>query len=96
MLYEVITVGHLTQSLDHTPYRSLQHHIRKVVLYAEWGALDLRDAGRRARPADLLLRPLWQSFRTYVLQLGVLDGWRGLVLCGLAGVSVFLKRNNFV
>jgi hypothetical protein len=29
--------------------------------------------------------------RTYVLQLGVLEGWRGLVLCGLAAVSVFLK-----
>ena len=39
----------------------------------------------------LLLRPWWTVFRTYVLQLGVLEGWRGIVLCGLAGVSVFLK-----
>lgn len=84
-------VGRLTHPLEHTPYRDLAHHVRKLVLYAEWGALDLRDAGRRTRWIDLALRPPWQFFRTYVLQLGVLEGWRGLVLCGLAGVSVFLK-----
>lgn len=90
-LEPVADVGRLTHPLEHTPYRDLAHHVRKLVLYAEWGALDMRDAGRRARVRDLVLRPPWQFFRTYVLQLGVLEGWRGLVLCGLAGVSVFLK-----
>ncbi len=90
-LEPVSDVGRLAHPLEHTPYRDLAHHVRKLVLYAEWGALDLRDAGRRTRLIDLALRPPWQFFRTYVLQLGVLEGWRGLVLCGLAGVSVFLK-----
>ena len=90
-LEPVPDVGRLKHALDHTPYRDLAHHVRKLVLYAEWGALDMRDAGRRARGWDLVLRPPWQFFRTYVLQLGMLEGWRGLVLCGLAGVSVFLK-----
>jgi glycosyltransferase involved in cell wall biosynthesis len=90
-LEPVADVGRLGQPLEHTPYRDLAHHIRKLVLYAEWGALDLRDAGRRARWSDVTLRPGWQVFRTYVLQLGMLEGWRGVVLCGLAGVSVFLK-----
>jgi glycosyltransferase involved in cell wall biosynthesis len=84
-------VGRLVEPLEHTPYRDLAHHVRKLVQYAEWGARDLRDAGRRARLTDVLVRPPWQTFRTYVVQLGVLDGWRGVVLCGLAGVSVFLK-----
>ncbi len=90
-LEPVADVGRLVHPLEHTPYRDLAHHVRKLVLYAEWGALDLRDAGRRARVWDLVLRPPWQFFRTYVLQLGILEGWRGLVLCGLAGVSVYLK-----
>jgi glycosyltransferase involved in cell wall biosynthesis len=90
-LEPVADVGRLTHPLEHTPYRDLAHHVRKLVLYAEWGALDLRDSGRRARVSDLMIRPGWQVFRTYVLQLGVLEGWRGVVLCGLAGVSVFLK-----
>ena len=29
--------------------------------------------------------------RMYVLQLGLLDGWRGALLCGFAALSVFLK-----
>lgn len=90
-LEPVHDVARLRGALEHTPYRDLAHHVRKLVQYAEWGALDLRDAGRRARPSDLLIRPGWQAFRTYVLQLGLLEGWRGMVLCGLAGVSVFLK-----
>jgi glycosyltransferase involved in cell wall biosynthesis len=90
-LEPVSDVGRLEYPLAHTPYRDLPHHIRKLVQYAEWGAADLRDSGRRARVADLVARPGWQFFRTYVLQLGFLEGWRGLVLCGLAGVSVFLK-----
>lgn len=90
-LEPVHDVGRLRAPLVHTPYRDLAHHVRKLVQYAEWGALDLRDAGRHARLTDVLVRPPWQAFRTYVLQLGVLEGWRGVVLCGLAGVSVFLK-----
>ena len=90
-LEPVSDTGRLTHPLAHTPYKDLSHHIRKLVQYAEWGAADLRDSGRRAHVADLLLRPAWQFFRTYILQLGLLEGWRGLVLCGLAGTSVFLK-----
>jgi glycosyltransferase involved in cell wall biosynthesis len=90
-LEPVADVGRLRQPLEHSPYRDLAHHVSKLVRYAEWGALDLQDAGRKARMSDLMIRPGWQVFRTYVLQLGVLEGWRGVVLCGLAGVSVFLK-----
>ena len=91
LLEPVADVGRLTHPLEHTPYRYLAHHVRKLVLYAEWGALDMRDVGRRTRMWDLVVRPPWQFFRTYVLQLGVLEGWHGLVLCGLGGVSVFMK-----
>ncbi|MGH7538867.1 MAG: glycosyltransferase family 2 protein [Gemmatimonadales bacterium] len=90
-LEPVSNVGRLVHPLEHTPYRDLAHHVQKLVRYAEWGAQDLRDAGRRAGVADVVLRPPWTLFRTYVLQLGVLEGWRGIVLCGLASVSVFLK-----
>ena len=93
-LEPVADVGRLAHPLEHTPYRDLAHHVRKLVQYAEWGAQDLRDAGRRARITDVLVRPPWQFFRTYVLQLGLVEGWRGIVLCGLAGISVFLKYSR--
>jgi len=84
-------VGRLVATLDHVPYRTLGHHIEKVDRYATWAALDLADRGRRAGLADLLFRPPARFVRMYVLQGGLLDGWRGVLLCGLTAVNVFLK-----
>ena len=60
-------------------------------MYAGWGAQDLAENGRRAGLGDLLLRPPFMFFRSYVLQRGFLEGWRGAVLSGFAAISVFLK-----
>jgi hypothetical protein len=84
-------VGRLRAPLDHVPYRNLEHHLEKVDRYAAWAARDLADRGRRARVTDLVLRPPARFFRMYVLQLGLLDGWHGALLCGFAALSVFLK-----
>ncbi|HXM37256.1 MAG TPA: glycosyltransferase family 2 protein [Gemmatimonadales bacterium] len=83
--------GRLVATLDHVPYRTLGHHIEKLDRYATWAALDLADQGRRAGFTDLLLRPPARFLRMYLLQGGVLDGWRGAVMCGLTAVNVFLK-----
>jgi glycosyltransferase involved in cell wall biosynthesis len=84
-------VGRFVAALDHVPYRTVSHHIEKLDRYATWAARDLADQGRRAGLTDLLLRPPARFFRMYVLQGGVLDGWRGAVMCGLTAVNVFLK-----
>lgn len=84
-------VGRLSAPLEHTPYRSLAHHFEKLDRYATWAARDLADRGRRARITDVIVRPPLRFLRTYVVQLGVLDGWRGALLSGFAALSVFLK-----
>jgi len=90
-LEPVADTGRLAEPLEHTPYRDLSHHLKKMDLYATWAAQDLRDRGRRFRVSDILVRPPFTFWRTYFLQLGVLEGWHGAVLCGLSAVSVFLK-----
>jgi glycosyltransferase involved in cell wall biosynthesis len=90
-LEPVADVGRLGAPLEHLPYRDLSHYMRKLDCYATWAAEELAAGGRRPRISDLLLRPPTRFFRMYLLQLGVLEGWRGAVLCGLAAVSVFLK-----
>ncbi|MGE5802333.1 MAG: glycosyltransferase family 2 protein [Gemmatimonadota bacterium] len=84
-------VGRLRAALVHEPYRSLAHHLEKATRYANWAAADMAERGRRPRLADMVLRPPATFLRMYLFQLGVLDGWRGTVLAGLAAVSVFLK-----
>jgi glycosyltransferase involved in cell wall biosynthesis len=84
-------VGRLAGSLEHFPYRDLAHHLQKAQRHAAWGAEDLAERGRRASLVDLLFRPPLRFLRTYFLQLGLLDGWHGAVLSGVASVTVLIK-----
>ena len=64
--------------LEHNPIASLYEQIQKMNAYSEL------PRGKRAetRPATAFQAAshgLWAFFRSYVLFLGVLDGWRGLV-----------------
>ena len=80
-----------TLALEHHSYRTWEECVTKMVTYARANAEKSWRDGRRAGPLDVMLRPPLRFVRQYVLQLGVLDGAHGLVLCGLAAAQVFLK-----
>jgi hypothetical protein len=84
-------VGRLDGVLEHHSYADWDDCVRKLVRYAQAGAQKARRAGRGAGPLDVLLRPPLRFARMYVLQLGFLDGFHGLLLCALAAAQVFLK-----
>jgi glycosyltransferase involved in cell wall biosynthesis len=84
-------VGELRGALLHYPYRTWGQCVEKLWRYARAGALEAYAGGRRAGPADLVLRPLGRFARMYLAQRGVLDGGAGAALCGLAAAQVFLK-----
>jgi glycosyltransferase involved in cell wall biosynthesis len=81
----------LKHALLHYTYRSLGQYIEKLMNYAEWGAAQAFREGRTAGFIELGIRPLYRFIRTYFLQLGVLDGLHGLVVCGLQAYGTFLK-----
>lgn len=81
----------LRHHLLHYTFRSFDQYLEKTLNYARWGAAQAFREGRRARFAEIGVRPLWRFFRTYFLQLGILDGLHGLVVCGIQAVGVFLK-----
>lgn len=81
----------LSGILEHYSYRDLGHHWQKIDVLSRLGAEEAWSRGRRTRWIDLLFRPPARSFKMYVLRLGILDGWRGLVAASLAGCYVFLK-----
>ena len=72
-------VGRLKGHLEHYSYRSLGEHYDKMQRYAELMGRALHAAGKRCGFGKVLLNPQWRFFRGYVLRLGFLDGWRGLV-----------------
>jgi glycosyltransferase involved in cell wall biosynthesis len=72
-------VGRLTGHLEHYAYRSLSDHQARVQRYAELMAQAMYERGRRCGLLRVLLNPQWRFVRGYLLRLGFLDGWRGLV-----------------
>ncbi len=72
-------VGRLHGDLEHYSYRSLTDHQTRMQRYADLMAQALYQRGKRCGLAKVLINPAWRFFRGYILRLGFLDGWRGLV-----------------
>jgi glycosyltransferase involved in cell wall biosynthesis len=82
----------LKHSIDHHMVdRSFDEYAFRLARYGFWGAAQCWRDGTRCRAIDVLMRPLWRFIRTYGLQLGVLDGARGLVFCMLQAYSTYVK-----
>ncbi len=77
--------------LTHLSYETWEQCVEKPRMYARLGAEKAFAAGRRASMLDVMWRPPLRFLRMYVLQLGVLDGARGWLVCALASWQVFLK-----
>ncbi|MBS0364503.1 MAG: glycosyltransferase family 2 protein [Proteobacteria bacterium] len=72
-------VGRLAGALEHYPYRSLADHQQRMQRYADLMAQTLYEHGKRCGLLKVLVNPRWRFVRGYLLRLGFLDGWRGLV-----------------
>ncbi len=84
-------IAELPATLEHLSYETWDAARRKLLQYSAAGSERLAREGRGASLADVVMRPPLRFVRMYVLQLGALDGARGLLVCGLAATQVFLK-----
>ncbi len=78
-------------AIDHFMVEDLGEYIQRIQRYAWWGAAQLWRDGRHAGLWQIAIRPTWRFLRTYLLQWGVLEGPRGLVMCALQAYGTFLK-----
>ncbi len=74
------SLGRLRGPIHHYPYRSFDEHMQTIARYTTMMANGLARRGKRARLVDFTLRPAWRLFRYLVIQRGVLDGWRGILM----------------
>ncbi|MEO0481645.1 MAG: glycosyltransferase family 2 protein [Planctomycetota bacterium] len=81
----------LEESFQHLSFRDLRQHVRTADNFARISAKALFDQGRRTRPWDLLLRPPAMLLKSLVLKAGIVDGWRGVAVAGLASWNNWLK-----
>ena len=84
-------VGYLRHALEHYTYASVSDYLTRMDRYSTLAAQEMACQGRRARIADLVLRPPAVFLKAYVLRGGFLDGLDGLVLAGLGAAYAFAK-----
>jgi len=70
---------------------SFDDYAFRLAKYGYWGAAQGWRDGKRPSAFEVGFRPLWRFFKTYILQLGILDGGRGLVFCALQAYSSYMK-----
>src|SRR5690606_30936379 len=84
-------VAQLTGALLHHSCRDLSDWLRKTDRYARLGADEAFANGRRARAADLAVRPAARFVKQWLLQGGFRDGAEGWLLCATSAYGVLLK-----
>jgi hypothetical protein len=84
-------VGRLVGHLEHRSYRDVSDFLARADRYSTLAAEDLVARGRRVRAWDFVLRPVGRFVGMYVLERGVLDGWRGFLLATLYAYYVLIR-----
>jgi glycosyltransferase involved in cell wall biosynthesis len=84
-------ITRLEEPILHFTYPTLHSHVRKMVYYAELSAEQKLKEGKRSSIGKAVLAGFLKFIKMYVLQLGVLDGKVGLLLCLNSAYGVYLK-----
>jgi glycosyltransferase involved in cell wall biosynthesis len=71
--------------------RSFDEYAFRLAKYGYWNAAQCWRDGDRTSALEVLVRPAWRFFRTYILQLGFLDGSLGIIFCLLQSYSTYMK-----
>ena len=83
--------GRLEQKMDHFYIRSFDHMIAKMTRYADWGAAQMFIEGKTTSAAGIIGHTAAKFFRDFIINLGFLDGARGVVSVGMHVYYTFWK-----
>lgn len=81
----------LRNPMDHYMTDSFDEYVRRIEKYSFWGASQNWREKKKSGAVQVFGRSVWRFLRTYVFQLGVLDGMHGLVFCMLQAYGTYLK-----
>jgi glycosyltransferase involved in cell wall biosynthesis len=85
------SIGRVYGDLLHWPFTSRQDHIEKMKKYAQIGADEFHKAGKKANIFTPYIHSTWGFIRSYIINLGFLDGRNGYLICSMYAKSTFEK-----
>jgi glycosyltransferase involved in cell wall biosynthesis len=88
---ENISIYFLEGDLLHYSYHSIEDHYKQIENYSDLHAKKMLKAGKKATIFKLFISPAFKFIRTYILQLGFLDGSAGFTISRISAKAVKLK-----
>ena len=84
-------IGRLKSDLLHYSNESIDRQIAKIAPYSDDFVQDYIAKNKRVSALDLVGRPFWRFFRSYILRRGFLDGRPGLYIASLTAFSTLTR-----
>lgn len=84
-------IRRLRGDILHLTYRNIADHLTRINVFSDLGAQKLYAQGKKGRLGHLLLVPPGRFIKSYLLRLGFLDGFAGLVIAVLNSYSIFVR-----
>jgi len=85
---------HISGDLLHYSYDTIDQHLDQIKKFTTIMAQVQFKNGKRPGLSKLVLNPLWCFFRQYIIRIGFLDGYHGLVICVLSACANFVKYSK--
>ena len=92
VLQDNIPVEHLRGDILHYSYHSISEHVTQNNKLSTLAAESLFANGKKTSLLNILVRPGWAFFRSYIIRAGFLDGLFGLVIAKQISQMTFLKH----
>lgn len=86
-----IKTGFLKGDILHYSFYTVAEHKKQAMKFAEIAAYSAFANGKRSTIFDIIFRPLNKIVRDYILRLGFLDGYYGLMICIIRVKEAYIK-----
>ncbi len=85
------SVGKLASKLIHYSYTDYESYKQKMIYYGQLKAKELFLKGIKPNAFHFIVKPAYKFFHSYLIRLGILDGKKGIIICYLNALSVFVR-----
>jgi len=91
ILIKGATKKQLKGDLLHWVLSTYEDHIDKANKFSTIAAEEAFKKGREASIITILSHAMWRFVKSYIVRLGILDGYNGFVISSFSSYTVFLK-----
>mgnify|MGYP000378857292 CR=1 FL=1 len=80
----------------HYSYNSISEHIKQIEYFTSISAINHPYKNHFILNLKIIINPIWKFIKDYLIKLGFLDGYYGLIIAILSSFATFLKYAKII